>query len=93
MATNLKSLSAEEQQTADYISERTATIVVDRLQDVLLDEDFADKFFGVWGGKIDRTIGRGLRRLGFYVLIIMVGLAAVKFGLVHKFISIFDLKP
>ena len=93
MANPVKLLSDEEKQIADYMAEKTAMIVVSQLRVVLLDEKFADSFFDVWGGKIDRTIGRGLRRLGFYVLVIAVGLAAVKFGLTEKLVALFGLKP
>ena len=93
MANVIRILSDEEKKAADYIAERAASIVVEKMREVLLDEKFADNFFDIWGGKIDRTIGRGLRRLGFYVLVIAVGLAAVKFGLTEKVFSIFGLRP
>jgi hypothetical protein len=93
MSDTAKGLTQAEREMADYIAEKSAVIVIDRLRGVLLDEKFADNFFDIWGGKIDRTIGRGLRRLGFYVLVIMVGLAAVKFGFTEKLLSIFGLRP
>ena len=62
------------------IAEHVAQTVVARMLDALQDEATAARVMDVWGGAIDRTIGRGLRRAMWYVLIALVGLAAAKFG-------------
>lgn len=86
-------LSEREKQLIEMTSARTAVIVVDKILAATLNEDFVDKIFDIWGGKIDKTIGRGLRRLGFYMVIAVIGIAAVKFGLTEKILSFLGLKP
>ena len=38
----------------------------------------------VWGGRIDQQLGRGLRRFGLYVLLTVLGLGAMKLGLLER---------
>lgn len=71
------------------IAEHIAQTVIARLIDAMQSEEVADRVLGVWGGKLDRTIGRGLRRLGFYVLVIAIGIASIKIGLWEKVASFF----
>lgn len=73
--------------SADYIAEKTATLVMSKISELLLDEKFVAEFFAVWGTKIDSTLGRGLRRLGFYVLVVAVGVALLKLGFVEKLLT------
>jgi lactate dehydrogenase-like 2-hydroxyacid dehydrogenase len=63
------------------IAEHIAQTVIARAIDALKDKELAAKVMDVWGGEIDRTIGRGLRRLGFYVVIALIGIASAKLGL------------
>lgn len=80
-------MSEQEDKMASVI----ANLVVDRLVLSLQDETIVDKVIDVWGAKLDRTIGRGLRRLGFYILITIIIISTVKLGLFEKFLSF--LKP
>ena len=73
------------------IAEHIANTVMARILDAVQSEELADRVIDTWGAKIDRTIGRGLRRLGFYVLIGLVGIGALKFGLTEKLWSL--LRP
>lgn len=73
-------MSEADKRVAEYV----AQTVIARLLDAVQDPDTVNRIMGVWGGEIDRTIGRGLRRLGFYVLIGLVGIASVKLGLLDK---------
>ena len=79
--------SESEKEIANYVAEKTAELVMKKIYGLLLDEKFVSEFFSVWGTKIDSTLGRGLRRLGFYVLVIAVGLAVIKLGLVEKLLT------
>jgi hypothetical protein len=62
------------------IAEVIAQTVVSRIIEASQDKDMARKVMDIWGGEIDRTIGRGLRRLGFYVFIALIGIASAKIG-------------
>lgn len=73
------------------IAEHIAQTVVARLMDAVQSEETADRVLSVWGGKLDRTIGRGLRRLGFYVLVIVIGIASIKIGLWEKVAGFFKV--
>ena len=86
-----KQLSEQDKRIADHIAELTAQLVLDRLLTAVQSDDIASRVIDTWGGKIDRTIGRGLRRLGFYVLIGLIGIGAFKLGLTEKFLNF--LKP
>jgi len=73
-------MSDKDRQVAEFV----AQAVMSRILHAIQSEEVADKVLDVWGSKIDRTIGRGLRRLGVYVLIALIGIASVKLGLLEK---------
>lgn len=73
------------------IAENIAQVVMSRILDAVQNDEVAEKVIEVWGGKIDRTIGRGLRRLGFYVVIGLIAIGAMKLGLLDKIAVL--LKP
>lgn len=63
---------------AEAIAEHMTTKLIDRLAD----EKTVDRIMAAWSGHIDRCIGRGLRRMGLYVLIFAMGLGAIKLDLI-----------
>lgn len=80
-------MSEVERRMADHV----ASAVVARLLDVMQDKDTAARIMDVWGGEVDRTIGRGLRRALWYLLLALAGIASAKLGLWDKLIGF--LKP
>lgn len=73
------------------LAEHTADIVVERIFKALQSDEIAGKVMETWGGKVDQVIGRGLRRLGLYLIMLIIGVGAMKFGLWEKFFSL--MKP
>jgi len=63
------------------VAELIAQTVMARILAAVQDQKVADAVIETWGGRIDRVIGRALRRLGFYVLIALIGIGAAKFSL------------
>lgn len=70
------------------IAELVAQTVVARLLTALQSEDVAAGVLDTWGSQIDRMVGRGLRRLGFYVVVALIGIASVKLGLGAKLVDL-----
>ena len=75
----------------EALAERVAQKMMARLLDAVQSDDVAERVISTWGGNMDRIIGRALRRLGFYVLIGLIALGAVKLDLLDKLGSL--LKP
>jgi len=50
-----------------------------QLMTQLGDERTAQRLVSVWGGYVDRQLGRGLRRLAMYAVMALLGLGALKF--------------
>ena len=73
------------------IAEAVGHVVVARVLDLVQNEEVAEKVMNVWGASMDRMIGRGMRRLAFYVLLGVFALGAAKLGLWEKFFGL--LKP
>lgn len=73
-------MSEQDRRIADHI----AAAVVARILDAVQNEEVAEKVMTVWGGKVDQTIGRGLRRLGFYVVVLAVGIAALRLNVLDR---------
>lgn len=73
------------------MAEKVAATVVARLLDAIQDKETASRIMDVWGGEVDRTIGRGLRRAAWYFFVALVVLGSVKLGLADKFFEL--LKP
>lgn len=71
------------------MAEHVAHTVVARMLEALQDKETASRVMDVWGGELDRTIGRGLRRAMSYILLALVALASVKLGIVEKLLSLF----
>ena len=78
-------MSEQDRRMAEYV----AQAVVARILSAVQDDEVAGRVMDVWGGKLDRTIGQGLRRLGFYVVCLAIAAGAVKFGLIDKFWGLF----
>lgn len=76
-------MSDADRARAEYVAQH----VVARVLDLVQDPEVAENVIGVWGGQIDRTIGRGLRRALFYLFLALMGIAAMKFGLVEKLLK------
>ncbi len=68
-----------------------ASEVVARVLAAAQDKETAQRVMDVWGGEVDRTIGRGLRRAAWYFFVALILLGSVKLGLVDKFFTL--LKP
>lgn len=66
---------ADAQLIAEHLAEQLAAQLVTRLGD----ERTAERLVNVWGGYVDRQLGRGLRRLAMYAVMVLLGLGALKF--------------
>ncbi|WP_157598160.1 MULTISPECIES: hypothetical protein [unclassified Rhizobacter] len=60
---------------AEHLADQLAAQLVTRLGD----ERTAQRLVNVWGGYVDRQLGRGLRRLAMYAVMALLGLGALKF--------------
>lgn len=69
------------------LADSVAKHVIARLLVMLQDKDTASKIMDVWGGEIDRTIGRGLRRALWYLLLVLAAIASLKIGLLERVLS------
>lgn len=76
-------MSDGEKARAEYVAQH----VVARVLDMVQDPEVAERVISVWGGEIDKTIGRGLRRALFYLFLALMGIAAMKFGLPEKLLK------
>ena len=65
-------------------AESVAQAVMARFLHALQSDEISSKVMDNWGGQIDRVIGRALRRLGGYVLMALIGIGAMKLGLLEK---------
>lgn len=83
-AARLSRDEGQERTISDADAECIATHMVNQLVDRLSDENTAERISNVWGGYIDRTLGRGLRRVGLYVIVLLMGVAMAKMGLPIK---------
>lgn len=77
-------MTERDKQIAEYVAQTVMTRILSAVQS----EEVADKVIDTWGAKIDRTIGRALRRLGFYVIVAVLGIASIKFGLTERLVSL-----
>ena len=73
------------------MAQLVASEVVARVLAAAQDKETAQRIMEVWGGEVDRTIGRGLRRAAWYFFVALVVLGSVKLGLADKFFDL--LKP
>lgn len=84
-------MSEADRRMANHIAQMAAAETVARVMDLAKDKKFAADVMETWGGEVDRTIGRGLRRLGFYALMLILAAASAKLGLIDKLLGV--LKP
>lgn len=68
----------------DRLATYTAHKVVDAMLNTATDEENVERIMNVWGGAIDKQIGRGMRRLLLYVGIALLLIAGAKFSLLEK---------
>lgn len=65
-------------------AEVNAQVVIARLIDTAKDPETAEKVLSVWVTAADRIIGRTVRRLLWYLMIVLGGIVAAKLGLIEK---------
>jgi hypothetical protein len=65
------------------IAEQLAAQLVTRLGD----ERTAERLVDVWGGYVDRQLGKGLRRFAMYAVMALLGLGAIKFDWFSRLLS------
>lgn len=80
---DMNRITPEQDRIATYMAHK----VVDAMLNAATDEENVDRIMSVWGGAIDKQIGRGLRRLLLYVGIGLVAIAAAKFGFWEKLLK------
>lgn len=65
--------------------------MADALVQRLADRRTVEALTDAWGQQVDRALGRGLRRIGAWVLMLLLGVAALKFDLLAKLVA--GIKP
>lgn len=68
----------------DGDAEAIANHMTDKLIARMSDPSTVEQISDAWGGHIDRALGKGLRRLGLYVVIAVLSIAAVKLELLGR---------
>lgn len=81
-------LTERDRAVARAIAEIVTQTIIARILTAAKDEKVTDEIVGSWGARIDRVIGRALRRFGFFVFITLIGVGAAKLGLWDKFWSL-----
>lgn len=82
-------LTERDKAVARAVGEMVAQILMARLLAAVQDETVQDKVVGSWSARVDRIIGRSLRRFGFFVFVALMGVGAAKLGLWEKFWGFF----
>jgi hypothetical protein len=59
-----------------------ANKIVDKLVERMSDEETVETIIAVWSKQFDQTLGRGLRRILFALLLVIGGALAVKFDII-----------
>ena len=65
-------------------AELNAQVVIARLIDKAKDPETANDVLQVWVSAADRLIGRTVRRLLWYLMIVLGGIVATKLGLLER---------
>lgn len=75
----------------DADAEAIAEHMTDKLIERLSDRATVEQITEAWGGYVDRSLGRGLRRIGSWVLLTLLLVGALKFDLLSRLAG--SLKP
>lgn len=67
----------------NFSAEQVAEALVQKIKDPKTAQEIMD----VWGGRVDQQLGRGIRRVGWYLMLTFMGVGAVKLGLVEKLLT------
>ncbi len=67
----------------NFSADEVASALVAKLTDPVV----AEAIMNTWGGKVDQQLGRGLRRFGVYVFVALLGVGALKLGIIEKFLK------
>ena len=73
-------LSEREQRLAEEVGRYAGHHAVDRVFDMLLDEEVIHKVTSKWGGEAQRIVGAAVLRFVFWVVGVMLLIAAWKTG-------------
>jgi len=69
-----------ERREQDAIAQRQAQLVVEHFIKALSDESVVNKVASVWSGELDKVIGRGIRRVAWWVVTLILAVGAMKLG-------------
>lgn len=75
----------------DADAEAIASHMTDKLVERLSDRATVEQITNAWGGYVDRSLGRGLRRIGGWVVLTLLAIGALKLDLLARMAS--SLKP
>ena len=64
----------------NFSAEQVAEALIEKVKDPKTAQEIMD----VWGERIDRQLGRGLRRFGLYVLMAFISAGALKLGILEE---------
>lgn len=75
----------------DADAEAIANHMTDKLVERLSDRATVEQITDAWGGYVDRSLGRGLRRIGGWVVLSLIAIGAVKLDLLSRLAG--SIKP
>lgn len=61
--------------------ERVANLIVERLVMKMSDPETVEAISSVWGAALDKSLGRGLRKVVWTIALVLIGLGIVKLNL------------
>jgi hypothetical protein len=74
------SMSERDRQMANQIGERAGQVVVARLLDAVQDREIAERVIDTYAGEAQRIVGRAFFRFAFWVIGVVLLVAAWKTG-------------
>lgn len=77
----------EPRRLSDADTQRLAEQLAAQLVARLGEERTAQRLVDVWGGYVDRQLGKGLRRFAMYAVMALLGLGAIKFDWFSRLLS------
>jgi hypothetical protein len=63
------------------LTKADAKLIADAIVETLAQKETAERVIGTWSTYLDAAIGRGIRRIAFWIVIGLLSIAAVKFDL------------
>lgn len=82
-------MSQRDREMAEFIAQHTLARILEAMQN----EEVIDRVTDKWAGQLQRTVGRTVIRMVFYIAGVALLIGSIKAGMIERLVEFFNTGP